>query len=621
MKVLRFFVLILTINRVFLAMAQEVITNLSYNPVLWNINQTLPQTRPASKRSSDTLQLPFFDDFAYKSIYPKPDLWFDAQVYINDHMQKNAISYGVATFDGLNQFGRPYVTSPPNAYTTADTLTSKYIDLSSFPQTDTTLYLSFFYQPMGLGDWPNEDDSLILEFKKLDTWVPVWATGGFTSPPANPTFRLVMVPVNDPFYFVADFQFRFRNLATAGNNDHWHIDYVYLNANRSAIDTVMRDISVIGLPSRILKNYTSMPWNQFVDNYQEETDSSFVIAFRNNYAIDQNMEFSFDAYEIYSNTPIDDTTLTLSPFTPYSYFTQTYLTTSWFPQTINTDSVLIRVRQYITTIPTDLSKENDTSYLDIPFYNYLAYDDGTAEKAYGIEGPGLKKFAYAFHLNKPDTLRGILFHFTHITRDASNVLFTLFVWNDINFTTGREDTLYKQDFLQPSFSNEINGFVAYLLDTPLYLEAGTFYVGWQQIDNINIQVGLDVNNSARSKMHVYANGSWWASSVNAAPMIRPVLGKAVNWAHYSAARKEMPPAEYHIFPNPADNHLYIVTNTQSPQVNHIEIYDINGRRVRTVWVSTAVTLVDVSGLLPGTYLVRVSDMSGTVYQPKRFIKM
>ncbi len=138
--------------------AQEVISNLQYNSQLVFKK---PSNQLAAKRAGDTLQLPFFDDFANKDVYPKSELWLDSFVYVNDHFQKNAMSYGVATFDGLKPNGRPYNASTPNAYGNADTLTSKMIDLSSYPQTDTTIFFSFMYQLAGLGDWPNEEDSLM----------------------------------------------------------------------------------------------------------------------------------------------------------------------------------------------------------------------------------------------------------------------------------------------------------------------------------------------------------------------------------------------------------------------------------------------------------------------------
>jgi len=601
------------------ANAQEVISNLQYNSQLM---YRQPSNNLTAKRASDTLQLPFFDDFANKDVYPKSSLWLDSFVYVNDHFQENALSYGVATFDGLKPNGRPYNTSTPNAYGTADTLTSKMIDLSSYPQTDTTIFFSFLYQPAGLGDWPNEEDSLILEFKKLNTWEEVWATPGLSTPVDSPLFSIVVIPINDAFYFVPDFQFRFRNLATSGNNDHWHLDYVYLDANRSAIDTVMDDISVIGLPSRILKNYTSMPWNQFVDSQSVEINPEVVISYRNNYSVDRNMEFQYDAYETFNgNTMLFDTIQSLSPFTPFSYFTKTYLTSDWLPYNVNEDSVVIRVRQYLTEIPSDLSIENDTSSLEIPFFNYLAYDDGTAEKAYGLEGPGLKKFAYEFKMNKPDTLRGILVHFSHIQRDVSSLLFTLFVWDEMNFLTGIEDTLYKEDFLKPIYVDEINGFAAFVLDTPVYLEAGSFFVGWQQTDNLNAQIGLDLNNSAQDKIHIFANGSWFTSVVDAAPMIRPVIGDAVNFVNTSVTEKKAQSASFRIFPNPSNDLVYFDIDNLQSSIFNVDVYDLNGKLSLATSLSSQSQMIDISNLPQGTYIVKLQDNQGTLYQPKRLVKM
>lgn len=82
---------------------------------------------------------------------------------------------GVATFDGLNQYGLPYNKSQITNYGVADHLTSKPLDLSGLGAAD-SVYLSFFYQPQGIGDWPNAKDSLQVEFLNFQTseWDVVW---------------------------------------------------------------------------------------------------------------------------------------------------------------------------------------------------------------------------------------------------------------------------------------------------------------------------------------------------------------------------------------------------------------------------------------------------------------
>jgi hypothetical protein len=602
------------------AVGQEVVSPINYNSALIYKNNAATK-QPASSQKRSSLSLPFFDDFAYKSLYPDGNLWVDSFVYINDNLQANPISYGVATFDGLNQFGLAYDVTTPNAYVAADTLTSQPIDLSVFLIEDTTIYLSFFYQAMGVGDWPNEEDSLLLEFKTLgDNWKEVWAVGGFSARPDTTAYQIVMLRLDDPFYFVTDFQFRFRNYATSGNNDHWHIDYVYLNANRTIADTVMRDISVIGKPSRILKNYTSMPWNQFVDNQLDETETDFLIYYRNNWSVDQNMPFTYEVEESFSGTPLDNGALVFSPFPPFTYFQKDYPTSGFIPLMQLGDSVLLTVKQYLDNVPSTPSfLDNDTSFLHVPFYNYLAYDDGTAEKAYGLEGPGLKKFAYEFNLNKGDSLRAVQIHFTQINKNMSNFLFSLYVWDDINFVTEIEDTLYQKDFLKPIYVDSINGFATYVLDEPVYVEAGKFYIGWQQAENENIQIGLDIHNSAKTKMNIYANGTWFTSSVNAAPMIRPVLGKDVEFINTSV--KDIQQETFVVYPNPASEFLKLRVKSLELKVGVVEMFDLSGKQILSSVVNSENDIINITEIPTGTYIVHLKDATGTNYRPQRFIKL
>ena len=76
----------------------------------------------------------------------------------------NPPTIGVATFDGLNKYGNPY-NSDESIDSIADHLTSRHIKLDS-SATDTTIWLSFFYQPGGLVTiLQTHNDSLILEFE------------------------------------------------------------------------------------------------------------------------------------------------------------------------------------------------------------------------------------------------------------------------------------------------------------------------------------------------------------------------------------------------------------------------------------------------------------------------
>ena len=78
---------------------------------------------------SDTLTLPFFEDFAHIAGYPKSTRWVDNLVWINNSFPKKAPNFGVATFDHLNAFGNPYHTLDKREMVFADSLTSQPINL------------------------------------------------------------------------------------------------------------------------------------------------------------------------------------------------------------------------------------------------------------------------------------------------------------------------------------------------------------------------------------------------------------------------------------------------------------------------------------------------------------
>ncbi|MBK9213821.1 MAG: hypothetical protein IPO14_12990 [Saprospiraceae bacterium] len=89
------------------------------------------------------LSLPFFDDFVQNKI--DSTNWTDGFVFVNYGMAVNPPSLGVATFDGINENGKPY----GGGHGLSDILTSSFIDLSN--QGSDSLFLSFFYSPKVMG--------------------------------------------------------------------------------------------------------------------------------------------------------------------------------------------------------------------------------------------------------------------------------------------------------------------------------------------------------------------------------------------------------------------------------------------------------------------------------------
>lgn len=609
----------------------EEVVNLSYNPVVYQhyLNTHNPLVPSAMKSAAaDTLELPFVDDFSWQRIYPDPNLWMDSQVYVNNTYPINRLSYGVATFDGLNEKGLPYSEGRVNiiSYGSADTLTSRPINLST-NMLDDSLYLFFTYQPKGVGDRPDELDSLILEFKTGSSWREVWNTPGIDSVmgPNDPQFTKVAVLLDDAFFLVNDFQFRFRNKATIiGNNDHWHLDYVYLNDTLPSF-TDIDDVAVLTEPTSFLSNYTTMPWDHFVGFESQETVSDIEFCFRNNYTTIQSSFFGYTTVEEFSNTPI----FSRPPSAGNFGFQPVSDTCFSLPSsdiinnlpTLSQDSVVIATTVTINPQPRDITRVNDTITNRVEFFNVFGYDDGSAEKAYGLAGAGgLKKFAYRFVLNHPDTLRAVLFHFTRIDYDASSELFSFFVWRklDIDNNGVEEDTLYFEDFRRPIYIDSTNGWATFKLDTPVVIE-DTFYVGWQQITDKNLQIGLDVNNDASEHMFYYATSNWFYSQIQGAPMIRPLVGDSVPLTDSSVGIDDIGKVQVtsiKVYPNPTTGALNIGLSDPTIQFKTIQVYNLNGQVLETTAFSHT---LDVSHLQPGMYILRLTDSNGQM-ATTRFVK-
>ena len=135
--------------------AQEYILVLESNPLL-----KTTQKKMSKMRTTSSLSLPFLDDFSYNSYFPDNLLWEDSSVFINRSYPVNPVTIGVATFDGLDANGMAYDILASTQGKRADSLTSKAIDLSAVD----SAYLLFYYQAEGLGDNPQTEDSLVLEF-------------------------------------------------------------------------------------------------------------------------------------------------------------------------------------------------------------------------------------------------------------------------------------------------------------------------------------------------------------------------------------------------------------------------------------------------------------------------
>lgn len=587
---------------------QEVERALRYNPALIS-RERYPAG--SGERGGGSAVLPFFDDFSRYSLpTDDPDIpdgwqrWEDTSAYLNTHLPTSPPTIGVATLDGLRGNGYPYDFTNEFAQGAADTLTSLPIDLSPFSQDD-DVYLFFFYQRGGLGNNPDEEDSLVVEFFSPfgdGQWFQVWSAQGGPSG----AFEQAFIQVEAPEFFLDGFRFRFRNYATlSGAFDHWHIDYVVM---RQGIDPDNFDFDEVAMqfPNySFIQPYSAMPWTHYIASPGSYMRESFN-ARQRNLGPTENIVTGYSVgYEgAEQNFPDQD-------FNTFGNADQEIVRTIGlgdftFDPSVNDTCAVFDVKVYIN--PTDLNLQNDTAYFSQVFSNYYAYDDGSAERAYAVTSNGAS-VAVKFRAEVPDTLLGLIIHWLPHGVDVTNQSFLLRAWGESNGLPGSELAENFNSHFPRYYDEGYNLFSYYEYDEPIPV-TGNFFVGWTQPSAIGLNVGNDKSTNTNPERLFYRLGfgqSWFQSEIEGSVMIRPVFraGKNDPWT----GLKELDSEEMTLYPNPFEDEFHIMWNRDTDA--EYQLLDMHGRLVLSGrWSGSGAHLIQAQGLAPGVYLMRVTEDAG-----------
>lgn len=572
----------------------------------------------------DTLSLPFFDDFVSTKVYPDSNRWFNNTVYINSDFPVNPPSYGVATFDDLNAAGKPYQELNGLSMGACDTLLSLPVNLRDSSgrlyRISDSIYFSFFFQRQGRGD-PSDDktDSLILQFKDTGGhWITQWKVrGGLLSP-----FAFVMFAVQQTGFLHKGFQFRFINFSRhTGNLNQWHIDYVHLAANRRKTNPFYNDFALQDKPSSLLKHHYQMPYDHYMaDPSGQKADTIFIHASNLSASI-----LNLEARHVESHNGsilVSTNFVSNAANVPAGGFAKRRFNTYNF-EGLSSKSVTIR-REYELRESGISSKytANDKLVCYQEFNSCYAYDDGTAEYGFGYDDDVVDPFyqgaiAYRFNLAKSDTLWGIGMFFNRSVKTTAAFRFDLKVWQRISpVGKGRNEdvSLYTGADLLPVFTDSINGYHVFYLDTPLLLPKGPFYIGWEQTGNNHMDVGYDINNGYHDQSEASDNlfwadrGNWFqVDNFKGALMMRPYVGRRQILG--PAGVKNTRAMEVKVYPNPFKESIHVQTDLP---FTLIELFNARGERLKT---STSAE-IPAEDLPEGMYFIRIHGNNGTTYSQK-----
>ena len=546
-------------------------------------------------------------------------IWADNQACRNYGLAYQPWSLGVVTLDGVDETGWPYDIGNPSAYGTADYLTSKPINMAGL----TDVYIDFIYQAQGNCDAPEEQDSLVLQYYYVTE--DKWINSGWSTPGDKPfdQWDTVHYPV-PAFMLLNGFKFRFYNKAsTSGWLDHWHIDYVRVRDNQLPGPINFNDLAISEPPHTLLQDYVSVPWDHFKNITPSDKMLDEVVL--NGYNCDNTASgqipgaFQVDFMGVTDGGPysIGVTSAWSVGITPYPV---PIVSNYSYDNTITTDpQATFDVKMNIATDGAIASKnsfpDNDTTYFQQVFKNYYAYDDGSAELAYGVTG-NRSLLAYKFEAYEADTLTGILMSFVPTVEDLSGNIFLLTIWADDGGEPG--EILYQDDFFSPHYPDyvgEKNGFEYYTFaDGVGVVVPETFYVGWDQIEDERLNIGLDMNIPNNDKIFYNTAGTWQTSSFEGSLLIRPVFSTALNYTLHNPEQTFT--SEISIYPNPSTGIFTIDGVNQETFLT--EVYDMSGR---LIYADLNAREIDLTSFEKGVYIVQIKEENGNLIDTKKVTKL
>ncbi len=536
-------------------------------------------------------------------------IWRNNNALHNYSYSDEPPTLGMVTLDGLDSTGVPYdPTMNANSYQIADILVSKPIHLKTRPGGGSdydylvdSIYLSFQYQPQGLGDAPEAEDSLVLEFYSpfTDKWYHMWSAAGDTVRP----FRSVMVKIKNPLFFMDGFKFRFMNYASvSGNFDHWNIDYVRLDEERFAADSTIEDVGLMDPGYSLLEDYYQMPWAHYKASTKNWMKAEQLIRYRNQGTLSYTAFSEFNVY--------DDATLIFSgtqgvdpQFGPLEIGGRTSFFSGTYPKT-STDSIKTFEVEYAAEVNPDNNSDNDKFLFTQQFGSQYSYDDGSAEAAYYVKSANAQ-IAVEYEIAVLDSLRAINIYFPRSFTNITDRPYRLMVWKSLD----PEIILYEGYLENPVYAGGRDLVQGILLEEPLEVE-GLIYIGIKQLDDI-VYIGMDRTNDSQNKNFYNVQGNWFASEYPGSIFIRPEFG-ITNPFPVSVASFEVVDDEFRVYPNPASDQVIIESTSDN---NRIIVRNVLGVIVRD-FESSFYGTFDASDLPTGLYVVEKMDL----YTQKSSIK-
>ncbi|SFC52589.1 Por secretion system C-terminal sorting domain-containing protein [Flexibacter flexilis DSM 6793] len=598
----------------------------SYKPVYST------QSSKANARTTNTVTLPFFDDFSQATGQPNTAYWLPkGGVISSNDFCLNPPSINAASFDGIKADGTPYDPAT-TAIGPIDSLISQPIDLSGIdPSLANSVYLSFFWEAGGVSPTFEPSlpaDSMVLQFKTVNG---KWRTRWKKIPPVNTgVFKQEMLQIPVDSFLFDNFQFRFlANGRRNGNFDMWQIDYVYLNAERAATDTTYSDLALCRAPSTLLKNYTAMPHEHFTADALSDTVTTVLKNFKSSmtaFAVDFLVKDPVQTLVAVPTSSIDGST---APAMPNLEPRKLTVNKSNITLTSFADStILTHLFAIAPNTDSNIFPDNDTMRATTTLKNYYSFSDETPEMQATITG-NAARVAWRFNIAQLDTLTAIAVYLPKSTTVSSTTIKPR-IWTALSGVNGATADVVKLNFgakVVDFSSSSYNDFVVFDLRDTSYtkrLVNGEIYIGWENGtlvgSSAKVLMGVDINHQNTGQFYTNTNGSWFTyNSAQNNIMIRAIFGheKPVISSTKSRINNQLPVS---VYPVPSHTSIHISSDEDGTALESVIVFNQLGQKVAEQTAENAATnlQLSVADLPQGVYVLHISTAKGTAI--RKFVR-
>ena len=644
--------------------------------------------RHSAKTSEDTLSLvlPFFDSFTNikynirnNSQFPDSLKWLVRRnVTITRNQAINPPDYGVATFDGMQGNGYAHSNSRFANTNVADSLLSHFINLEGLTADD-NVFLSYYVQAGGTASAPRPESSFKLFLRDKRGIFQPFADGIFEnneylgSKIDNSIFYQIHFNL-DESYLHDKFQILFVNTSNLTNyGDVWHLDYVYLDKNRSRNDFHPDDVGFQGANMHRFPPYSACPLVLRKDTafFDVQPDTAYI-----HNLSEEVKNFNLEYFVKDSlGSALKPLALTVqNDIKQGPEITQTYVMgylddAKEYPyQIFNlTEPKMLRQEWKITTKDSDLDKNNNRITVEYPTDSILAFDDGEFESSIGHNNPrrGLASRLhwrksdtvytrrigtreYKIYYKSPDSIRAVWFSFYPRHEFIDTFLtFRIGFWRDdvrevIPIYINREDTLCLHDRCNFCYNfGKVNAdnchpkgpfhFYRYPIFPPLPIHDTTLLVGLIQNQafrdvGFGVLLGRDVNTPNQGVYYQFQNEWRDINEYNNKNVGTPAMRFEIsnNTSVWNKRTDKAQDISINIYPNPASSGILNLQFSGKGQgVNfskiNASITDLLGKELWKITLdptnaSNGWQIVCPENISDGVYFIKVQTESGETSQ-------